>query len=387
MLRQRVRRDPADDCAGVAAVETYMSPGLRGDVVRRAVDLGEREERLRSRKRETYRDHENIRKIGGTIDDISGWVSVYALNGGRWHRISESRSVGTGGENVRRRHARHARRVGVVGPARDSRPRRVLRTRRRWVCPPRVVHRARRERVVLRRRRDGLRGALPGEFRHLDARDLTLEALGLDEPVDLVWLSPPCQAYARPSHVHYDDPKAVFPTFEDLGVRDLTRLGREYVIENVVGCDDLRDPVELNGVAFGERYVYRRLFETSFDLPEWSVRADPEQETVPMDSVGEKEYARVKGTHFATEWDKTEIRAAIPESTSRTCCRTARRSRRSRFPAATSSTESAAPAVGTRVSARSGRCVNERSCTHLRVPRRRRRPRCSRSRRADLEDR
>jgi len=227
----------------------------------------------------------------------------------------------------------------------------------------------------------------PGEFRHLDARDLTLEALGLDEPVDLVWLSPPCQAYARPSHVHYDDPKAVFPTFEDLGVRDLTRLGREYVIENVVGCDDLRDPVELNGVAFGERYVYRRLFETSFDLPEWSVRADPEQETVPMDSVGEKEYARVKGTHFATEWDKTEIRAAIPESTSRTCCRTARRSRRSRFPAATSSTESAAPAVGTRVSARSGRCVNERSCTHLRVPRRRRRPRCSRSRRADLEDR
>jgi len=152
----------------------------------------------------------------------------------------------------------------------------------------------------------------PGEFRHLDARDLTLKALGLDEPVDLVWLSPPCQAYARPSHVHYDDPKAVFPTFEDLGVRDLTRLGREYVIENVVGCDDLRDPVELNGVAFGERYVYRRLFETSFDLPEWSVRADPEQETVPMDSVGEKEYARVKGTHFATEWDKTEIRAAIP---------------------------------------------------------------------------
>jgi hypothetical protein len=95
-------------------------------------------------------------------------------------------------------------------------------------------------------------------------------------------------------------------------VRDLTRLGSEYVIENVVGCDDLRDPVELNGVAFGERYVYRRLFETSFDLPEWSVRADPEQETVPMDSVGEKEYARVKGTHFATEWDKTEIRAAIP---------------------------------------------------------------------------
>jgi len=33
----------------------------------------------------------------------------------------------------------------------------------------------------------------------------------------------------------------------------------------------------LNGVAFGEQYVYRRLFETSFDLPEWSVRADPEQ--------------------------------------------------------------------------------------------------------------
>jgi len=75
-----------------------------------------------------------------------------------------------------------------------------------------------------------------------------------------------------------------------------------------------------------------------------------------MDSVGEKEYARVKGTHFATEWDKTEIRAAIPEKV--------RRERAvalpdapdiplifDSFPAATSSTESAAPAVGTRVSA------------------------------------
>jgi len=70
--------------AGVAAVDVHESRTSRGDVVRRAVGSGEREERLRSRKRETYRDHENIRKIGGTIDDISGWVSVYALNGGRW---------------------------------------------------------------------------------------------------------------------------------------------------------------------------------------------------------------------------------------------------------------------------------------------------------------
>jgi len=140
--------------------------------------------------------------------------------------------------NVRREHSLDTLAELASSDQRDSHPRRVLRARRRGFCP-RVVHRARRERVVLRRRRGRTTRAYPGEFRHLDARDLTLEALGLDRPVDLVWLSPPCQAYARPSHVHYDDPKAVFPTFEDLGVRDLTRLGREYVIENVVGCDDL----------------------------------------------------------------------------------------------------------------------------------------------------
>lgn len=152
----------------------------------------------------------------------------------------------------------------------------------------------------------------PGEFVQMDASELTLDALGLDKPVDLVWLSPPCQPYARPSHVHYDDPKAVFDTFDDLGVHDLAdRLGKEYVIENVVGCDDLQDAVTLNGVAFDERYVYRRQFETSFELPAFNP-STAGADTVPMQSVGEKEFARVKGCYYAVDWEKTEIRSAIP---------------------------------------------------------------------------
>lgn len=151
----------------------------------------------------------------------------------------------------------------------------------------------------------------PGRFRQADATDLTLADLGLEEPVDCVWLSPPCQAYSKLSHVHYDDPKEHFPTFDDLGVHDLAeRLGREYVIENVVGCDDLENPTKLTGSAFDQRFIYERWFETSFQVPDW--RPPTADDAVRMDSVGEREYAQIKGVPHAAEWDKTEIRSAIP---------------------------------------------------------------------------
>jgi hypothetical protein len=79
--------------AEVAAVDVHESQSSEVTWFDVPLDLGDREERLRSRKRETYRNHETIRKIGGTIDDTSGWIDLYALNGGRWHKISERESV------------------------------------------------------------------------------------------------------------------------------------------------------------------------------------------------------------------------------------------------------------------------------------------------------
>lgn len=149
----------------------------------------------------------------------------------------------------------------------------------------------------------------PGQFKQIDVQDLTLDALGLSEPVDLVWLSPPCQAYSKLSHISHDNPKEVHPTFDELGVHELAEtLGTEYVIENVVGCDDLRDPVKLNGPAFGEPYIYERLFETSFDVNSW--REKPTGDEIRMCKVGEKEQARAKGV--PEDWSKTAIRSALP---------------------------------------------------------------------------
>lgn len=149
----------------------------------------------------------------------------------------------------------------------------------------------------------------PGKFVQINAEDLTLDTLGLDEPVDLVWLSPPCQAYSKLSRIWYDDPKAVHPTFEDLGVRRIANnLGKEYVIENVVGCDDLRNPIKLNGPAFGKPLVFERWFETSFNVNSW--RADANGDEMRFCEVSESDQAKAKSV--PAEWSKADIRSALP---------------------------------------------------------------------------
>jgi DNA (cytosine-5)-methyltransferase 1 len=77
---------------------------------------------------------------------------------------------------------------------------------------------------------------------------------------DLVWASPPCQAYSVANNIHgrKDHPDLIEAT------RELLASGSvHYVIENVPGAP-LRNPATLCGSHFGLGVKRHRLFESSF---------------------------------------------------------------------------------------------------------------------------
>lgn len=75
---------------------------------------------------------------------------------------------------------------------------------------------------------------------------------------DAIHASPPCQAYSRLKSLHakrYVDLVSI--------TRDtLAKIGRPYVIENVVGAP-LENPLMLCGTMFGLRVIRHRLFESN----------------------------------------------------------------------------------------------------------------------------
>lgn len=92
----------------------------------------------------------------------------------------------------------------------------------------------------------------PFEFQQADA--MTFDLAGYD----LIWASPPCQAYAILNNIHkksHTYPDLVGPTRERL-----IAAGGAYVIENVPGAP-LVDPLTLCGEMFGLRVIRHRLFE------------------------------------------------------------------------------------------------------------------------------
>lgn len=139
---------------------------------------------------------------------------------------------------------------------------------------------------------------------------------------DLVWASPPCQAYSRMSNCQigrkFDDPKEYYPTIDELNVRKICQsLGKEYIIENVDLCDDLHNPTFLNGFAFGKNFNLTRAFETSFSCPSardyktggLTLRGSETHEVQKQDLT--RQLAEEKGV--PTEWSEPEINSAIPQ--------------------------------------------------------------------------
>ena len=100
----------------------------------------------------------------------------------------------------------------------------------------------------------------PFEFIKADA--LKIDLLGYDA----IHASPPCQNYCWSTARH----RAKGKTYPDLIAGTQERLissGVPYVIENVPNAP-LRNPTYLEGPMFGLNVIRRRLFETSFWLPQ-----------------------------------------------------------------------------------------------------------------------
>lgn len=103
----------------------------------------------------------------------------------------------------------------------------------------------------------------PFRFLQEDAMTFPLEGY------DLIWASPPCQAYSLAQRIMKNEHPDLIPSLR----RRLHRTGTPYVIENVEGAP-LRDPVTLCGAMFHGLKTYRhRLFECSFPV---QVPAHPE---------------------------------------------------------------------------------------------------------------
>lgn len=153
----------------------------------------------------------------------------------------------------------------------------------------------------------------PSTFFQMDASDITsiLEVFG-DAQIDLLWMSPPCQAYSTLSHVHYDDPKEVHDTFYDLNVRGIIHYlePEEYVIENVASCNDLTDPTRINGFGVGYEFGLERHFETSFACPD--AIKDGTSVLNMSSGIGDSYTNVAEAKGVPSRWGKTAVRSAIP---------------------------------------------------------------------------
>lgn len=151
----------------------------------------------------------------------------------------------------------------------------------------------------------------PGEFVRGDASQPPI-----DVEADLVWASPPCQAYSSLSAAHYgsaEKAREVHPTIPELDVRDVCRSlvadDGHYIIENVTRCDDLREPARINGYGVGLPLSNPRLFETTFPVPD----ATRPGSGAPSAGGRTSETAALRDAKGLPEWiTGNDINQAIP---------------------------------------------------------------------------
>lgn len=94
-------------------------------------------------------------------------------------------------------------------------------------------------------------------FKFVKADALSADIRGYD----LVWASPPCQAYSRAQKIR----GRKHPNYIAAIRAKLVKTKKPYVIENVMGAP-LKNPITLCGVMFGLETYRHRLFECSFEI-------------------------------------------------------------------------------------------------------------------------
>lgn len=96
------------------------------------------------------------------------------------------------------------------------------------------------------------------------AGDVFIQADALTFPLegyDLIWASPPCQAYSTLNNANRRD----YPDLIEPVRSRLAGAGVPYIIENVVGAP-LLNPIMLCGSMFGLKVIRHRLFESNLLL-------------------------------------------------------------------------------------------------------------------------
>jgi hypothetical protein len=162
----------------------------------------------------------------------------------------------------------------------------------------------------------------PGPFIHADASWVPFVAR-LPSP-DLLWLSPPCQRWSALTEVNaarYGWPDGEierrYPGFDELNVREVIDVldPTHYIVENVPRCPHLRDPVRLDGLAFGQPYRLRRHFETSFSAPDHVATGQPSVTMSTRKDADAQRYQRrelAAAKRVPTDWPEQQVHSAIP---------------------------------------------------------------------------
>jgi len=155
----------------------------------------------------------------------------------------------------------------------------------------------------------------PGQF--LQADLLNPDNRPFSGPTaDVIWVSWPCTAYAQPSAIEYGSSEQALksnPRLTDEFREWLLSIGSHYIIENVPNASfygDLNANVQLNGLAFGEKFDNTRVFETTFECPDAYLPGSPE---ITMNIDGDQsitELAEAKGV--PSSWGKSAVRSAMP---------------------------------------------------------------------------
>jgi len=123
--------------------------------------------------------------------------------------------------------------------------------------------------------------------------------------IDLIWASPPCQAYTPLSNKHRGNDTVADdrPHLVTITRQLLDKTGVPYIIENVPGAP-LKDPVSLHGNQFGLGVHRPRLFESNIPLAE-PLYAPRHPDPVPV-------YGKLDGRLLWRRKDGSELRQAIP---------------------------------------------------------------------------